>query len=418
MRAFILMILFWPVTLSAQQKLEYIDKTYEPEIRTVMLYPIANVPINYLLPAITAIQQQNIVLEFDDLRDGYESYYAKLVHCNFDWTKSTLSDLEFMVEYNEVPINTYEFSSSLYLPYVHYKLNVPRVKLPGNYVLVVYRDGNVNDIVLSRRMMVYDNRTNLATTDQFAGVGTLQSSNQQINFIINYQNLRALNVLENFKVVIRQNQRWDNARMDVKPSFVRESRNELEYRFVDLDNQFNAGNEFRFVDFRSINFPGQNTASMNKDEKPYQLYVQKDFSREHQAYAQYPDLNGGYVIENLDYQDAEATATYVNVNFLLAAPKQVNGDVYVIGAFNNWARTNENKLTYVPSLGGYTTGFLLKQGRYDYQYWVDNSKLPGYHFEGSHFQTENRYEILVYFHSLQPRGDMLVGFFEIPVNAR
>jgi len=418
MRLLLALAFFSSLSSLAQKQLSFTDKNYEPEIRTVMVYPMTNAPNRELLAPVAPIEQQNLVLEFDDLRDGYETYYAKLLHCNFDWSKSSLSDLDYMREYNEVPINDYEFSSSLYLPYVHYRFAIPPVKLPGNYLLVVYRDGDPNDVIITRRIMIYEMRTRLATNDQFAGVGTLQSNNQQINFTINYQNLRALDVMQNFRVVLRQNQRWDNARTNLKPSFIREARTELEYRFFELDKQFNAGNEFRFVDFRSINFPGQNTASIDKSRKPFELYVIQDRSREYQAYAQYPDLNGGYVIANRDYQDAATTGTYLYVNFLLASPKPVSGDVYVVGAFNNFNRDSENKMNCNASQGGYQARILLKQGFYDYQYLVANSSLPSYHFEGSHFETENRYDVLVYFQSMQPRADLLVGFFEIPVNSR
>jgi hypothetical protein len=418
MRLLLAFLFFSSWSSFAQKQLSFTDKNYEPEIRTVRVYPLTNAINREMLAPIVPIEQQNLVLEFDDLRDGYESYFAKLIHCNFDWSVSSLSDLDYMREYNEVPVNDYEFSNSLYLPYVHYRLAIPSVKLPGNYLLVVYRNGDTKDVVITRRIMIYEFRTRMATDDQFAGVGTLRSSNQQLNFTINYQNLKALDVMQNFKVILRQNQRWDNARGNLKPSFIREVRTELEYRFFESDKQFNAGNEFRFVDFRSINSPGQNTASIDKKNKPFELFVIEDRSKEHEVYAQYADLNGQYVIANRDYQDAATTGTYLYVTFSLASPKPVSGDVYVVGAFNNFNREAENKMIYNASQGVYLARMLLKQGRYDYQYLVANSSLPSYHFEGSHFETENRYDVLVYFQSMQPRADLLVGYFEIPVNSR
>ncbi len=34
------------------------------------------------------------------------------------------------------------------------------------------------------------------------------------------------------------------------------------------------------------------------------------------------------------------------------------------------------------------------------------------------FQTENVYDILVYYRPFQPNADMLIGYFVIPVNPR
>jgi len=60
---------------------------------------------------------------------------------------------------------------------------------------------------------------------------------------------------------------------------------------------------------------------------------------------------------------------------------------------------------------------LLKQGFYNYEYWGDSPDDPN-QIEGDHFQTENMYEVLVYYRPFQPMADLLVGYFVIPVNAR
>jgi len=406
------------IPISAQKKLIFNDQAYEEQIKTIMLYPESNTTRANLLPSVAPLQQQNLLLEFDDIQDSKENYYAKLIHCNYDWTQSTLRDLDFMPTYNEVTINDYQYSSGLFLPYIHYRYKIPSVKIPGNYLLIVYRNGDKTDLILSKRMMVYDGRMGLAQDNQMAGAGTLSSTNQQLNFIISYEDIEILNPMESVHVVIRQNQRWDNARMDVKPSFLRDDISQLEYRFFDQDKQFNAGNEYRFADFRSLNYPGQNTGKLDRSIKPFELFIQPDKSRESMAYAQYRDLNGGYAIENLDYDEPNITGNYILVNFQLNCAKPVDGTVYIIGALNNWQRNDENKMTYNAAAGAYQGRMILKQGWYNYQYWVDSRSLPGNYFEGSHFETENYYDVLVYYRPFQPNADLLVGYFGIPVNPR
>jgi len=412
---FLLSALF--LSAKAQKQLFFDDRAYEEQIKTILLYPASETTRANLLPAAAPLQQQNLLLEFDDIQDSRNNYYAKLIHCNYDWTKSSLMDLDFMTQYNETTINDYENSSGFFLPYVHYKLEVPRVKLPGNYLLIVYRDGDKNDLILSKRMMIYDPRAGLVQDNQMSGTGALKATNQQINFTISYQGLQVINPMESIHVTIRQNQRWDNARMNVQPSFIREDISQLEYRFFDQDKQFSAGNEFRFVDFRSLNFPGQNTGTLNRSVKPFELYVQPEKSREGLAYAQYSDLNGGYAIENSDYQDAYVSGNYIFVNFLLNA-KQVNGEVYINGALNNWQRNDDNRMTYNAAKSAYEGRMLLKQGWYNYEYWVESKTLPGNYLEGSHFETENTYDILVYYKSLQPSADLLIGYFSMDINPR
>ncbi len=405
------------LTLAAQgqKTLRLEDAIYEPAIRTVLCYSLGPGPGT---PSATSkLEAQNIVLEFDDLQEDRAYYYARLVHCNYDWTKSILRDLDFMRDYNEFPINTFEFSMNSAVPYVHYRFQLPTVKLPGNYVLVVYRDGDKNDLILSRRLQIYQNLITVAQEDDMAGLGNLKNTNQALNFFLNYSRIEVINPATSIHVTLRQNQRWDNARQDVRPSFIREDIKQLEYRFFDMNNTFAAGNEFRFVDFRSLNSPGINTLKLDRSVKPAQLSVALDAPRGSLAYTQYPDKNGAFVIENLDTrQEPWISANYLDVSFTLRSPK-IAEEVYVIGTFNNWQRGEENRMTWEG--GAYHGKLLLKQGFYDYQYWVSpNETKNGNYFEGNFFQTENVYEFFVYYRPFQPNADLLVGYYFVNVNAR
>ena len=411
----LIVLVFFPSLGYAQKVLELADRTYEEQIRTVMVYPSQGTGHDNLLSPAAPIDNQNLVLEFDDLQEERNSYYLRLVHCNFDWKKSDLSDLDFMSQYNEYPINDYTMSSNTSIRYFHYRILIPPVKIPGNYVAVAYREGDENDIILTKRVLVFSNQVSFSPNQTMQGLGTLKATNQQLNFIVNYPKTEVVNPYETIHTVIRQNLRWDNARMDIKPSFIREDRGELDYRFFDQDNHFQAGNEFRFVDFRSLNFPGQNTGRLDRSKRPFELSVQKDKSREFDVYAQYRDLNGQFLIENLDYREASISSDYLFVNFSLTSPSRINGKVYVLGAFNQWLKNDESEMSY--KAGQYQAAVLLKQGRYDYQYWVENGE-NSYVLEGSHFETENLYEILVYYRPFRPNADLLIGYYPIIVNQR
>lgn len=400
------------------KKLRFENLVYEPEIKSVQLYNNRHEPPASLSAAATSLGQSDLLLEFDDLRNDLNNYYVRILHFNYDWSPSTLRDLDFMYDYNEFNINDYVYSNNTEIPYVHYSFLLPQVKIPGNFLLVVYRDGDKNDLILSHRFVVFENRTSLRSDNLNAGAITLRSTNQQLNFIIDYRGVNIVSPLESVHVVVRQNQRWDNARIDIKPSFVREDQRQIEYRMFGDDKFFEAGNEFRFVDFRSINFPGQNTAKIDRSKIPYQLWVQPDQSREGQVYSQYPDINGQYLIDNLDQRGSLNSSQYVDVVFTLQSPEIAKGKVYVLGEFNQWAKDDTSQMSYDAGSKSYSCSTLLKQGWYNYQYWIEDSRTSHQHFEGNHFQTENLYEILVYYRPFQPNADLLIGYFTIPVNAR
>jgi hypothetical protein len=412
-----------PLTQSTQnlatnpKTLRLADLAYEPQIRTAVIRPAIDDPQTFLEPAVTRLGDWKLMLEFDDLRDQRDTYYARIIHCNHDWTRSGLMDLDFLSEFNEFPIINFEFSVDTHIPYVHYWLNLPPVKLPGNYMVVVYRGSDKDDIILSKRFMVFDTRVSFENERNLIGAGNIASLNQQINFTINYKNLEVINPLQNIKVSIRQNRRWDNVAADIKPSFVREIEKQLEYRFFEPEKMFKGGNEFRFFDLRSLNNPGRNVARVNRTVKPYEVFIEPDKSRADEVYSQLNDLNGGFIPDNLDYGGIPFT-NYAFVNFLLHVRRPFPGNVFVTGAFNYWNLNDENRMQYDSAAQGYKARMLLKQGWYDYQYLVQSPGVASHLLEGSHFETENFYEILVYYRPFQPQADLLIGYMRLEKNPR
>lgn len=413
----ILVLSCCPVLTFSQnaKQLEFKDKAYEEEIKTILLYPYFGNQWDYNRPGVVALRDQRLVLEFDDLRENVDRYYGKILHCHQDWTPSDLADLDYLPEYNEFPINDYEYSIDTYINYVHYTTEVPPVKLPGNYLLVVYREGNPEDIILSKRFMVFENRVQFDRTGSLVSGGSTANLNQQINFTITYKNMELINPMQSVNVSIRQNQRWDNMATEVKPGFLREFEHELEYRFYDDAKMFKGGNEFRFFDLRSLNYPGRNVSSINKKARPYEAYIATDKSRNGEVYSQYEDRNGRFILDNLDY-NTPLTSNYVFVNFALQAPTSKPDKIFVRGAFNYWGDEKENEMVFDNTQKEYTARFLLKQGYYDYTYWTESKTLSPFFLEGSHFQTQNGYEIFVYYREFRQRADLLIGYIRIEEN--
>ncbi|MCS6974948.1 MAG: DUF5103 domain-containing protein [Cyclobacteriaceae bacterium] len=389
---------------------ELSDRTYSSQVKSVQLYSLQGpMPVSSLNPPVVRLGQERLMLEFDVLGSGNESLSFRLIHCNHNWVKSALSDLDFLSEFNSFPVNDFAYSIDTPVPYVHYRATMPLVKLPGNYVVVVYRNHNPDNFLLTRRFMVFENRLHFARQSNLVGPGLAAELNQQLNFTLNYARTDIINPQETVNVSIRQNQRWDNMVQHIKPTFVRESQRELEYRFFTSENLFPAGNEFRFFDFRSLINPGINIDRVDRSRQPPLVYLAIDRSRADDRYARYLDLNGQFVIGNLDNTQPNS-AQYATVRFTLkSAP--LSGDVFLSGAFTNWQLDEPYRMTYHPESGTYQAEVLLKQGWYNYQYVVQGGGLRANALEGNHFETENFYEIFVYYRPFQPPADLLVGYY-------
>lgn len=401
------------------QQLE--DKVYKEHIQSVRLFPDgATFDASIDAPVVPLRAGKPLVLLFDDLAYDPELYTAKLIHCDADWQKSQLKDNDFSPTFNEFNIQDYEYSVNTRIPYIHYQFELPRVTKSGNYIVKVYRQRDESDVILTKRFMVYEEIFKVGAAIVPPSQTAERRTSQQINVVVNYSAGEVTNPDGQIKVLMRQNQRWDNAKYLDKPTFMNESSKILRYESFDGENTYDAGNEFRFVDLRFIRANGVNIANMRVE--PDVIFADGNINkpRPETAYSQYLDLNGQYIIETKDRPggNPEVESEYMLMTFRLAIEETTN-PVYLLGALTNWGKAPEAKMGWDPKMGVYTTSLLVKQGWYDYQYaYSVNGEFEPEAFEGSYFETENEYEVLVYFRNLGSRYDQLVGYIYLHPNRR
>ncbi|WP_339755232.1 type IX secretion system plug protein domain-containing protein [Algoriphagus aquimarinus] len=401
------------------QQLE--DKVYKDHIQSVRLFPEGATIDASLNAPITSLQSATpLVLLFDDLAFDPQLYTAKLIHCDADWQKSQLKDNDFLRTFNEFNVQNYDYSVNTRIPYIHYQFELPAVTKSGNYIVKVYSQRDESDVILTKRFMIYEEVFNVGASIVPPSQTAARRNSQQINLVVNYSAGEVTNPDGQIKVVIRQNQRWDNAKFLSKPTFMNESSKILRYESFDGGNTFDAGNEFRFVDLRFIRANGVNIANMRVE--PDVIFADGNINkpRPETAYSQYLDLNGQYLVETKDRPggNMEVESEYMLMTFRLAI-EQTSEPIYLIGSLTNWGKAAEAKMEWDPKMGVYTTSLLVKQGWYDYQYaFLVDGKFDPQSFEGSYFETENEYEVMVYFRNLGSRYDQLVGYVYLQPNRR
>lgn len=402
------------------------DYTYYPTIKSVNLFQVSSPPDVKILdmnkPAISDINQEfPFLLEFDELGSNTQNYYLKIINCNADWSVSQLNDIQYLEKFNEYPILDRQLSYNTRVGYCHYKIFLPKVMVSGNFLAVVYKNGDTKDIILSKRYIVYEPLIDIKWDIKFPVNVTDRNSGQQIDFLMNYTRYNIINPLANVKVVIRQNFRWDNAITNLKPSFLDENSKVLQYWFFNRENVFDGLNEFRYFDIRSNRFGGQNVAKVSFDANKTEVYLAEDLNRNSQPYSFYADfMDGRYVIYNYESGDREIQPDYVNTTFVLNSPK-LTQDIYVMGSFNNWKCDNTTKMTYETGINRYLCKVLLKQGQYNYGYAAvnpNNGKKNEAELEGSFSVTQNWYDILVYVRPFGAISDHLVGYSKVNYNGR
>lgn len=408
-----LLLLLCLDVLAQQKKLKYENATYEESIKTVLLYPNQQNVQAMLAPAVMKLNdRQTLRLSFDDLKNDADYYYVYFIHCNYDWTPSDLRSNMYINGYNEFEITSFDFSSESRVNYVHYNYLFPKFKTSGNYLAVVYRNQDKSDIILSRRFQVYDNQVGLGARIDRSSSTANRRTHQRIEATVNYSELRVNDPKSQIKVLVRQNERPDRTQQ-LQATYIDDNAKSLRYTDLNESNEFLGGNEFRFFDLSTVNFGGRNVANTTFiDNKPVtQLSIDqhRDF-----AYLVNLDLNGKFYIRDLEGRNNQLTAEYVEILFSLSHEK-IEEEIYLLGSFNNWTKNEASQLIYNPATDRYQKNLLLKQGWYDYTY---ETKGDPSLIERSFFETENLYEVFVYYRNLGSRGDELVGYYRLNYNQK
>jgi hypothetical protein len=421
MRVLILILLFFSFSkfqLQAQQV--YYDRIFEENIQSVRLFlNTGEFEAQMNSPVMELNGSRPLMLTFDDLAYDPDMYSAKIIHCNADWTASDLKEPEYLNAYNEFNVLDYERSIDTRIPYIHYNFIIPGVTKTGNYIVKVYRGRDQNQVILVKRFMVFQNIINLAAKIVPPSQTEIRRKVQQINVNVNYKSRELFDPKTNLKVVIRQNQRWDNLKVLTKPTMIREDIKMIEYNLFDGSNTFWAGNEFRFVDLRFVRARGINVSAIRMERDVVYAEAGLDKIRSPDGvYSQYLDLNGQYVVMNMERRNYELESEYMVMTFYLDA-EEITEQPYIIGALSEWGFSPDAKMTLNKNTGRYETTLILKQGWYDYQYAYKSDEgwntIP---IEGSFFETENEYEVFIYYRDMGSRYDELISYFNLNPNKR
>lgn len=366
-------------------------------------------------PYIVLGTDQRVLLKFDVIADGATNFYYTITHCGSDWFPSRLVQSEYMVGFIENPVNDYAASVNTTIRYTNYLLSVPnenvKLLLSGNYLLSVFEEGKRDTPVLTRRFYVVEPLAEIGGTVKNSTFEGYKGQDQEIDFEIAYPRIDVKDPRTEIKVTVMQNSRRDNCITGLKPLFVRD--NLSSYDLSD-GNIFPGGAEFRNFDVKNLKVNGLGVQQIEFARPYYHVALQIDQLRRGENYRFENDLNGSFLIKNDRANDPDLESDYVQVHFSLDTKEPLlGGDIYVFGGLTDWECLPANKMEWEYDLKLYRATLTLKQGFYDYQYvYVEkgsgavNSTL----LEGSHLETENDYQVLVYYRGFSSRYDRLIGY--------
>src|SRR5882757_9865647 len=246
---------------AADAKAQTPDFIYSPTIGSPQLFTTGN-QLGY--PIIRLGTSDQLELHFDDLDESVKNYYYSIVLCNEDWTPAQVTEFDYIKGFSQIRIENYTVSSVALTHYVHYTAMLPDPNcIPihsGNYLLKVFLDGDTSKLAFTRRFLVTDKKVNISSQFLQPLNYELSHTHQRIQFKVNTAGVNPANPLDQIKVVVLQNYRWDNAVRDVKPTFY--VNNRLEYT-NDNDFLFGGGREWRWVDLQSFRYQSDRVQKVN-----------------------------------------------------------------------------------------------------------------------------------------------------------
>jgi hypothetical protein len=358
-------------------------------------------------------------LHFDDMDANVKSYYYTYQLCDYDWNPLQLSAFDYIKGFTQQRITNYRFSSIAYTRYTHYQVILPEANsLPtrsGNYLLKVYLDGDTAKLAFTRAMLVLDPKS--AILAQFVQPFTPQffNTHQRLKFTVNLTGLNAFSANQQVKVLVLQNNRWDNARGHLPPTFIRG--NSLEYN-TESNFVFAAGKEWRWLDLRSFSLQSERVEKADYLKNATKIYVKPDMDRSAQKYIYYQDMNGLYQVTTYESINPYWQGDYATVQFSYVTPDHAaypGKDLYLFGQLTDYKLNDAAKMQFNTEKGMYEGNQFLKQGYYSYAYMLVDKNDPTQQMllEGNYWETENTYTILVYYKSFTDQSDQLIGISKL-----
>ncbi len=405
-------IFFWIVHVAAHAQVMH-EKVFRREIRSVRFHPVGK-PLGY--PVYRLDEGKKLVLSFDDLSAEYREFHCQILHCDRQWRPSKLYPLDYRSGLESEIIRNVSYSEGTFQQYAHYEYEFPsdqmRPTRPGNYVLIVFENGNLSDTVIVRRFYVVKEQVKVTGQVRVPALPRYAHTHHDFFITVDISGMNRPVQPHEFTVVLRQNKSWMWGQDHLLPTQV--AGDVLTFDYAYESSYYLPGhNEWRAFDGRSVRSARFGVRKITFQNRAYHMTLYPDEPRATSDYSFFKDNNGDYYILTDRHQTPEFTADYVYVHFRLKELVPTQGVPYVYGALTDWRILPEARMEY--RNGRWETTLYLKQGYYDYMYVLQqpDGSISFDAIEGSFYETENDYLILVYYRNPQLDIDEIVGWVVI-----
>ncbi|MGB1384736.1 MAG: DUF5103 domain-containing protein [Flavobacteriales bacterium] len=375
----------------------------QPDLATVLFHPTGQPLAPPVVPLNADLDRGLLELRFDDLSGNYTPWEVRVVHCDRHWMPSDLQPSEYTRGFYSTPMEDDEASFGTKVDFTHHSLWLPNDDLQwtrsGNYLLEVFDPYEPERVVATRRFVVFEDLCRVEAQAGEPNDLALRRTHQEVHFSVFEEGYSLSDPYDRLHVSVVPNWRWDRAVAGLEPRFVKGG----EVDFQRTGYVFEGGNTHRFADLKGLEFKARGVARLEERADHFYFYLETDERRTFDYFGGGEDIHGAMVTYN-DRLDPYTGSDYVWVHWRLDTRHPlVDRDIHLVGAFSQHRCLPEFRMEYDEAQGLYTHRHLLKQGYYNYHYVVRETGAadaePGAlsDLEGSHFQTNNLYTLVVHY---------------------
>lgn len=344
-------------------------------------------------PIIELGTNQQLILEFDEMRAVSGQYRISFTHHDRNWEQSSLPDPWIFDGVNELSIRGGVRNQISKPDYYHYSYSFPNRDLSfnvsGNYMLHVY-DYDSNTELFSLPFFVTENEGEFITrTETVFNTGDNGAAIDQVFGRFIYPEYVEFPRYDLSYSVI-QNRFWKRVKRAQQISVAEDGLMEFH---LSRNNAFPASYEFSTVDLSNFSLQSPDIYNYDPSEIPPKVVLKDDqlnFTSDPKT-----------VFESeFGFPDDARSAQYGNVTFRLNTGGNLEDEehLYLLGDFNQWTISDRNRLRYNQNLGIYEATSLIKEGKYNYKYVTyKNGEIDDLLLNDSLTKRDQEYITFVYF---------------------
>src|SRR5690606_28254394 len=118
-----------------------------------------------------------------------------------------------------IPVGRLSFNTLQ--PFIHYEMVLPndmmQITRSGNYLLKVYRGDDQDDLVITRRFMVFEQLVQMDARVVASRNVEMRNVAQQIDLVVRHPQLPVQDPFSEIHVAMVQNMRWQDLRTGFRP---------------------------------------------------------------------------------------------------------------------------------------------------------------------------------------------------------